>query len=1116
VFSLVALAALGQACKGGSTASDLQPGETDFTSTGPDSQGGRAADGGVATGGALPPSAPGAVQDSAGAPAGRVADVQEADIYRIDKNRLFYLNTYRGFVAYDVNDAKNPKLLGRLPVYGYPVEMFVEGTTVYALLRDVLYLTQGPSGLTFQRRNVSQLVTIDVSNPGSPKLLNATDIVGELREGVSRKIDKTIYVVSQIPQWYWYGWQAPGATQPKEQAWVYSFNVTDAQHPALVQKLQLFEGGSVQYYDQQSSYYKTFTGVTIGATSNALMVVENWSVSAWSSGSSSIGAGCGSYESNQMAVVSIVDVSDPSGAIRLHTKFQTAGWLGDQFKHTYVFDDATKTGTYYGIFNRQVWSGGGCSGSFRTQNSLESWDVTNGAAPKRLARLDFGKDQETVRGTTFDVERKVAFAITARQIDPLYALGFEDRANLKILSAIDGLSGDMSVFRPIADKQGGKFLMGIGRDNSGTCTGFQMDEANSQTNIAVSVIDVRDLAKIQLVQRRCVAIQNAAWVGSDISWNLDQAHKMIGMFSDATANVVTVPVSYYKKSDEENGGWWWYGYETAVGIMAWDLGAYDPAKAPADQTVLKNHGTFVHPNGQVLRSILFTHEGSATGAGAPGLPERMMINLSETHMSIASIQDLAAPKLQSVVEIAPYQTAVFRFGAYVVEEVQSQRYYGWAPNQDRTEFRVKAAGGDLEQKAPVATFSLGQVARVFKHGEDKLVALRYIQTPQTKTNPTYVPPTVVAQVYDLSDPAKPRLAGKVSLPSDVYLYYGYWCGDWLWGAYGFYGNANNIISTTSGLVILGQTWTGNAQVTRLVSLDLTNADAPTVTTKTIDAASTWDSGYGLVADPVDPRGFYVTSRKRVGDSKVGDLTLAVYKDYAQRWDLAGGAWTPGAAINLPGRLTSTYASAAGARMFVAQDYRWFWTTDASGYGHGDSTLRLSLLRQTGDGKAELRDSKTFDGIYPSSMVMEGEALMVVGRHQTYGYYYPTGGGPAVGLRAAGLAAPAPLADDSSDRLMTFDLSGGTFASRYDGATGMYGSDLVGVHAGRLLVSLQGDGFLVLDVKDPAAPRGVRFVRTLGWASNIEFSGSDVYVASGYFGIQHFGVGDPVALATTSN
>jgi hypothetical protein len=1130
LFLTLGLTFLAQGCSsGGSTPSDPQPGETDFTTSapaagGPNAGGAKNASVGAAMGAPTTDSVPAAAP---GAPGGRVADVQEADIYRIDNNRLFYLNTYRGFIAYDVNDAQHPKLLGRLPVYGTPIEMFVKDTTVYALLSDVLYLTQDSGKLVFERRNVSQLITIDVSDPGNPKLLKAIDIIGQLREGVSRKIDDTIYVVSYQPQSYWYGWQAPGLTPPKEQAWVYSFNVADAKNPSLVQKLKIFEGGSVQYNQTNVSYNRYFSGVTIAATSNALMVVENWNVSLWQDPSQGVvgRSSCGSYESDELAIVSIIDVSDPTGVIRLHTKFETPGWLGDQFKQTYVFDPTTKTGTYYGIFNRNVWSSGNCTGAFRTQNAMESWDVTNGAAPARLSRLDFGKDQETVAGTIFDADRQVAYAVTSRRIDPLYALGFSDRANLKILSAIDGLSGSMSVFRPI---QNNTFLMGIGTDTTGDCAGFQNGSAAQSSNIAVSIIDVRDLSKIRLVQRSCVAVQNAQWVGSDITWNMDQAHKMIGMYSDATANIVTVPVSYYKQNNEKTD--WWYQWQTAVGIMSWDLTAYDDTKPPEQQTVLKNFGTFIHPDGQVQRSILFSHAASSTGTSVPAGPERMMINLSDTYMSIASLADLSAPKLLANVEVAPYETAVFRFGDFVVEEIQSQPYYGWSANQERTQFRVKAAGGDLDLKDPVATFSLGQVVRAFKHGDNQLVAIRYVQQQPTKANPTYQPPVIEAQLYDLTDPTHPRMAGKATLPSDVYLYYGYWCGDWFWGAWGFYGNANNIISTTSGLEILGQSYQDNAETTRLVSIDLSNADAPTVATKIIATVTNnwWDASYGLVADPVDPRGFYLTYRKHVGDTKTGDLSLAVFKDYAQRWDLAGGQWTPGAAINLPGQLTNTYADASGARAFIAQDYRWFWVTDdaTKGAGHGDSTLRLSLLRDTKVGgleAARLLDTKVFDGVYPSSMVLENEKLMLIGRHDSYyGYYYPSGGigiggvaTPGIGGPTAALSAPAPVVDDASDRFMTFDLSHGAFASLYDGSTGMYNSDLVGVHDGRLLVNLQGDGFLVVDVSDPAVPTGVRFVRTLGWANNIEFAGSDVYVASGYFGIQHFGVGDAPALVTSN-
>jgi hypothetical protein len=1097
---------------------DPQAGQTDFTSSAPGPTGG--AKNGVQTAGGVGAADLSTPAAAPGAPGGRVADVQEADIYRIDNDRLFYLNTYRGFIAYDLADAQHPKLLGRLPVYGTPIEMFVKGTTVYALLSDVLYLTQQNGKFVFDRRNVSQLVTIDVSDPGNPKLLNATDIIGQLREGVSRKIDDTIYVVSYQPQSYWWGWQSPGLVPPKEQAWVYSFDVADAKNPALVNKLQIFEGGSVQFDDKGISYNRYFSGVTIAATSNALMVVENWNVSVWQDPSRGfVGQStCGSYESDQLAIVSIIDVSDPTGAIRLHTKFQTAGWLGDQFKQTYVFDPATKSGTYYGIFNRNVWSSAGCSGSLSTQNALESWDVTNGAAPARLDRLDFGKDQEQVAGSIFDASRNVAYAVTAQRVDPLYALDISDRAHLKVLSAIDGLSGSMSVFRPVA---GGTFLMGIGTDQSGDCNGFQNGMTVQSSNMAVSLIDVRDLAKIRLVQRGCVAVQNASWVSSQITWNMDQAHKMIGMYEDGTVNLVTVPVSYYQENDDKDD--WWWRWQTAVGIMAWDLSAYDDTKPPEQQTVLKNYGTFIHPDGQVNRSILFTH-GAASAA-----PERMMINLSDTYMSIASLADLNTPKLLANVEVAPYETAVLSFGDYVVEEIQSQPYYGWSPNQDRTTFRVKPAGGDLDLTDPVATFSLGQVARVFKHGDDQLVALRFIQHPQTKANPTWQPPTIVAQVYDLSDPTHPRTAGSVTMPADVNVYYGYWCGDWFWGAWGFYGSANNIISTSSGLVILTQGWQDNAEVTRLVSLDLTNSDAPTVSSTVVSTVSNgnwWDTSYSLVADPVDPRGFYLTYRKHVGDTKMGDLSLAVFKDYAQRWDLAGGKWTAGAAINLPGQLTNTYAAANGDRMFLSQDYRWFWVVDdaTNGTGHGDSTLRLSLLRAStvgGHGVAELLDTKVFDGVYPSSMLLDHEKLALVGRHDSYyGYYYPVGGIGSTGVTGGGapvkaaLAAPAPVADDASDRLLTFDLSHGGFASLYDAPTGMYGSDLVGVHDGRMLVNLSGDGFLVVDVADMTAPVGVRFVRTRGWANNIEFVGKDVYVASGYFGVQHFDVGEKPVLVTS--
>ena len=500
-------------------------------------------------------------------------------------------------------------------MFGYPIEMFVSGNTVHALLRDALYLTQVGDQFQYERHNVSQLVTIDISDVSQPRVVSTLDIKGQLREGVSRKIENTIYVVSYFPQSYYWGWTPDPATQ-KEQAWVYSFNVSDPAHPVEKGRHKIFEGGSINAYDQQrgTSVSRSFASVAISATSNALMVVENWRLS-WSDSGAGDRPGCAgqSYYSGQEAVVSLIDISDPQGNIAEHARFRTGGQLTDQFKMTYVHDAVANTGTFYGIFNRQVFSSSGCDWRSDTQNTLESWDVSERGKPQRLDALDFGKPNETVRGSAFDVERKVAYAITAERIDPMYALGFADRADLKKLSEIDGLSGDISVFRLVGNRQ---FLLAVGQDNSETCQGQQIG-GRTATRMAVSVIDVRDLAAIRLVQRKCVAIEGAEWIGSGVNNNLDQAHKMLGMHADGDLNVLSVPVYYSKRLDNTGTPWWWYRQETAVGLMTWDLRKYDPARPAAEQQVIESFGSFVHPHGEVRRSILFRHQGA--GGALPGV-----------------------------------------------------------------------------------------------------------------------------------------------------------------------------------------------------------------------------------------------------------------------------------------------------------------------------------------------------------------------------------------------------------------------------------------------------------------------------------------------------------------
>jgi hypothetical protein len=1017
-----------------------------------------------------------------------VAEVEEADIYKIDGNNLLYFNTYRGFLIFNIADPKAPKQVSRLPLYGYPIEMFVSGTTVYALIRDALYLTQINGKPQFERYNTSQLVAIDITDPSKPTIIKTVDIVGQLREGVSRKIDNTIYVVSYLPQYYYYyGWGYANnkSTTQKEQAWVYSFDVTDPKAPRKVNELQIFEGGSVSYSNSGSNYSKSFSNVAISATSNALMVVENWYVYASNYNSSTGTYGCGSYESNQMSVVSVIDVSDPSGQIRRHTKFETNGNVGDQFKMTYVYDETAKTGTFYGIFARSVWSGSGCSGTSYTQNTLESWDITDGEHPVRLDRLDFGKKNELVRGTAFDVSRKVAYGITAQRVDPLYAISIADPKDLKILSAVDGLSGDMSVFRLISDgKANGNFLLAIGTDTSATCSGFDTGTNRQASKVAMSIIDVRDLNNVKLVQRQCVTVDGAQWgTTSQVNNNLDQAHKMIGMYSDSEANVVTVPVSYYSKSQASD--WWYYEYKTAVGIMSWDLSKYDDSKPETEQKVISNFGTFTHPNGTVTRTIVFKH---------PVTGKRSMINLSDTHASIADLTNLAKPEQLSVIEIAPYYSEIYRFGDYLVEHVVPRYNYSSYYAEDPHEFRVRKASAGLGAE-PVASFTLGQVQRVIKQGTNLLIFGNVQRAGYSTVQST-------ALVYDMSKPETPRQAAQVTLPTGVaFPYWYYYCGWNPWGGYYFNYYYNNWTTTDRGLLFLttqyAYTGSGYNYSPVLTAVDLSKPDAPVVDTQNLNID--YFSGYTtLVADPVDTTGFYVTYRKQVGTSTRDNIIYTQYRNYAQRYQWKDGKPTAAEVINLPGPLVNTWTGPDGNRMFLTREQIYTYSTSSTGYYYYNyqQDVRLALLRQTSvDGKAaaELLDGRTFTGMSMSALVRQDNLMIVTGRP-----YNPPSNSTWEIL---------------SDRLMIFDLAQSSLGLVYDQPTKAYNLRIMGLQKDRAFLNLQGDGIVVVDTSKPAAPIGVSFMRTLGYATHLESFGDDVYVASGYFGLEHRNLKDPANITS---
>ena len=174
--------------------------------------------------------------------------------------------------------------------------------------------------------------------------------------------------------------------------------------------------------------------------------------------------------------------------------------------------------------------------------------------------------------------------------------------------------------------------------------------------------------------------------------------------------------------------------------------------------MIENHGTFIHPHGEVKRSIVFTHEGAT--------PRRMMINLSDTHVSVANLVDIATRPQESEIEVAPYYNQIYRFGDYLVEQVQGKPENWGNPNQDLATFRVKKAGGDLENAPVLAKFDVGQVYRVLKHNDSSLVLFRQLQDRQHAEARHLLPPTTEALVVDMRNPAAPAAGRQGQGPHD--------------------------------------------------------------------------------------------------------------------------------------------------------------------------------------------------------------------------------------------------------------------------------------------------------------------------------------------------------------
>jgi hypothetical protein len=129
-------------------------------------------------------------------------NLDETVVHRLVGDRLYYLNSHRGLMVFDVATPDAPRLLGRAPMFGAPVDLIVRDGVAVVVVGDWFGRTDG--GAPFHGSIVR---AFDVTDPTSIRVLGEAWLDGSVRE--DRVVGDVIYVVSE-DSGRTYGWAATG------------------------------------------------------------------------------------------------------------------------------------------------------------------------------------------------------------------------------------------------------------------------------------------------------------------------------------------------------------------------------------------------------------------------------------------------------------------------------------------------------------------------------------------------------------------------------------------------------------------------------------------------------------------------------------------------------------------------------------------------------------------------------------------------------------------------------------------------------------------------------------------------------------------------------------------
>ncbi len=658
--------------------------------------------------------------------------VEESDLYRKKGDLLFYLHAYKGLTIFSMSDATKPKRLSNLPVYGYPVEMFVGDKTAFVMVRYPVTMTRAKISPQYRVSLApSQLISIDISNPEQPKLLHRITIHGTLLPGHSRKVGNTIYLITYNPK------VRLNADAPSEmvlgQTFLHTYFVGQPSKLKLVSfqgirttdLLPVLASGSnvlakvtnnrddsalrlegdpdlrsdrLLLHSLQPMQY---LGAVMTATPKRLVIASNF---IYRAGMTIAPPGTGPSQPRSFGgfgncngrnrtfpsrvvpptittqlnytVIRIYDISDPSGRVKEHSHFMVQGYMSDQFKQTIVNDKTQDSALYLGIVRRNALQISASRITSQVQNLLLSIDIRRSEKPVLRHMVAFGKPGESVRGSLFDAKRQVVYAITATGIDEQdksadrVDIERRRRERLRIRDPLYALSYKNP------DK-----LESLGNidELSGDINLFRLIEGG-QYLLAVG----RDNSSACTGFNKDTGIYSRTAVSIVDARNLSKLRLVQRRCVSINPSIAVVSSNVNWDRDQAHKYIGMYE-SSSLNLVAVPV-RYNDTKEKKDHTAI---GLMRWDINRYQKNLPNTSQTVLSDMGTLEHPQQhgalqrllfynnsstprgpVLVSLAETNLSVASLADLSKPKAVATLEIALDVDAVYPLGEYIVTQIK--------------------------------------------------------------------------------------------------------------------------------------------------------------------------------------------------------------------------------------------------------------------------------------------------------------------------------------------------------------------------------------------------------------------------------------------------------------